>query len=181
MAESDYSLALRVQAHLRAAGLPAPDVPDIIPVLASAREAAARKIADDAARYHELRPDTPFELAVAGGAASISPLLAAPNRVLAEFLKDADVADSQGRALYYVAFGRYGLRLPAGWGYFTFNGETFYARLKGEEEGTSNDTLTLSANFSPTSDELPDSCVPDVVLAAAAMLAPPPPQKGKRQ
>jgi hypothetical protein len=181
LAETDYTLALRVQAHLRAAGLPAPDVPDIVPVLASAREAAAHKIAGDLDRRRELRPDVPFPLQIAAGAGSLSTLLDAPNRLLLKWLPDADVRDSQRRRLYFVGRDRYELRLPAGYGYFTFEGETLLARLKGDEAGSSTDTLALSANFSPTSEELPDSCVPDVVLAAAALLAPAPPQKGGRR
>jgi hypothetical protein len=179
LAETDYSLAVRVQAHLRAAGLPAPDVPDIIPVLASARETVARRIANDDERLAELRPDEPFTLTLADGAGSLSTLIAAPTRLLLSKLAAADVRDPSGAKLYHVARSRYELRLPSAYGYFTYEGPLFLARFKGEEALASAGDVTLSASFSPAADNLPAPCVPDVVLACAAILAPP--QKGKRQ
>lgn len=179
MPETDYSLAVRVQAHLRAAGLPAPDAPDIIPVLSTAREMVARALAADDERLNELRPDEPFELAVASGEGSLSTLIAAPHRLLLSKLGRADVRDPGGGKLYFVARGRYELILPEFYGYYTFDGTRFLARFKGEEAGESEGDVTISGSFSPEADNLPASCVPDVVLQAAALLAPPAPKKGQ--
>ena len=43
------------------------------------------------------------------------------------------------------------------------------AREAGENIGESDFTASISANFVPSSDEAPVSCVPDVVLLVAAL------------
>lgn len=179
MAESDESLAVRVQAHLRAAKQPVPALPDIIPVLATAREDLARFIAFNPERRRELRLQPPFALDVVDGEADLSALIAEPYRVLLDGLPFADVRDEQNRRLYFRGRDRYEMPQPAAYGYFTFEAQTLLARLKDEDPGESNFQALITANIVPTSEEVAASCVPDLVRIAAGMLTPP--KKGKEK
>lgn len=179
MPETDRTLAIRAQAHIRAAGIPAPELPDILPLIPTALERLARMIAGDRARRHELRAS--FSLAVASGTASLSTLLAAPNRVLLEFLPGADVRDESGGSLYYLGRDRYEMDQPAPFGYFAYEGQTFLARLAGEEPGESDFTAAVTANYVPTADELPASCVADAVIVLASLAAPAPEKKERKK
>ncbi len=169
MAETDKSIAVRVQAHLRAAGKPVPSLPDIIPLVSTGLEELAGVIAANRARRKELRVTPPFALIVADGRASLATLLASPYRLLLDFLPEADVRDDQDRKLYFLGRDRYDLTQPALYGYFTFEGNVFMAREAGENIDESDFTALISANFVPSSDEVPVSCVPDVVLLVAAL------------
>jgi hypothetical protein len=171
MAESDKSLAVRVQAHLRAAGRPVPSLPDIIPLISSGLEELAGTIAANPARRKELRVTPPLSLEVVDGEASLATLLEAPYRLLLDCLPEADVRDEQGNKLYFVGRDRYDLTQPNLYGYFTFEGNILMARLAGEEPATSDFTAAISGNFVPTSDELPASCVPDAVLLIARLIS----------
>lgn len=175
MAETDLSIATRVQAHLRAAGAQAPALPDIVPLLATARETLARMVAADPARRRELRPAAPFEVVVAAGEGDLSTLLAEPSRLLLDSLTYADVRDAAtGARLFFVSRTAYDLQQPGPYGYFTFEGQTILARLTGEAAGASNFTAEISGNYVPTSAEVPPSCVGDLVLIVARMIMPPP-------
>src|SRR3954466_6859389 len=132
MAESERSIAIRVQAHLRSAGRPVPGLPDIIPLISTACEELARLVARDEKRKRELRADPPFTLDIVDGEASLATLLAPPSRLLLEYLPEADVRDGQGKKLFYLGRDRFDLAQPAQYGYFTFEGQTMLARLAGE-------------------------------------------------
>jgi len=171
MAETDRSLALRVQAHLRAAGRPVPALPDILPLIPTGLEELAGVIAANKLRYEELRVTPAFQLPVVNGEASIATLLTAPYRLLLDYLKQADVRDEDGNKLYYLGRDRYEMSQPLQYGYFTFEGATLFARLAGEQPGESDFDASLSANFVPAADTLPASCVPDSVLVIAQLLS----------
>jgi hypothetical protein len=141
-------------------------------LLPTALDQLGRLIASDRARRKELRVTPPFALEVVDGEASLATLLAAPYRLLLEFLPQADVRDDNDRRLFYLARDRYDLEQPLQYGYFTFEGNTFMAREAGDEPGTSDFTAAISANFSPSLDEVVASCVPDLVLLIARMMMP---------
>src|SRR5690242_9851358 len=96
MSETDKSLATRVQAHLRAAGRPVPALPDVIPLIPTGLEELARMIARNDERSRELRPasTSPFTVVITNGVGDLSPLLAAPNRLLLDSLPDADIRNA---------------------------------------------------------------------------------------
>jgi hypothetical protein len=171
MAETDKSLATRVQAHLRAAGKPVPSLPDIIPLIATGLEELAGIIAANRMRRDELRVRPAYALDVVDGEASLATLLAPPYRLLLDYLPQADVRDEQGNKLYYLGRDRYDLTQPNAFGYFTFEGNTFMARLAGEEPESSDFQAAISGNFVPSADLVPPSCVPDAVLLIARLIS----------
>jgi hypothetical protein len=121
----------------------------------------------DSDRAHELR--TSFDLAIVDGEADLSTLLS--DRLLLKFLPEADIRDSQGRKLFYIARSRYDLAQPAAYGYFTIEGQTLSARLQGEESGASNDTLTVSGNHTSTLSGLPVALEANQVATVVTLLA----------
>jgi hypothetical protein len=179
MAETDESLAVRVQAHLRAANLPVPALPDILPVLTTAREDLARFIAFNPDRRRELRLQPAFALDVVDGEADMTDMLSDPYRVLIDGLPFADVRDEQNRRLYFLGRDRYDEDQPTAYGYFTFEAQTLLARLKDEDLGESTFQALITANIVPAAAEVVPSCVSDLARIAAGMLTPPPPKKGK--
>lgn len=179
MSETDKSLATRVQAHLRAAGRPVPALPDIIPLIPTGLEELARMIARDDNRSRELRPATsaPFVVAIVAGVGDLSAALAAPNRLLLDFLPDADVRNAAtGERVYFAGRDAYALTDQAPFGKFTREGQTILARLYSDDPGASNFTANIIGNFVPTSDELPASCVPDAVIIISRLATALPPE-----
>ena len=134
----------------------------------SALEELARAIAADRRRRNELRATPGFALAVTDGEASLSTLLAAPYRVLLDFLPEADIRDEDNQKLFYLGRDCYDLDQPNVYGYFTLEGNLLLARLAGENPSESDFTAILNANFVPSLDEVVPSCVPDLAAIIAS-------------